>query len=108
MGYDYVHVCVDDYSRLAYVEVLPNERATTAIAFLRPAIGWFAQRGVRVQAVMSDNGSAYRSKLATMAVFAATYIGEPNTPAGLTISECRCCRPRLFHWWRRILQRPGR
>lgn len=43
-----------------------------------------------------------------MAVFATTYIGEPKIPAGLTISEYRCCRPRLLHWWRRILQRPGR
>jgi transposase InsO family protein len=70
VGYDYVHVCVDDYSRLAYVELLPNERATTAIAFLRRAIGWFAQRGVHVQAVMSDNGSAYRSKLHKLACIA--------------------------------------
>jgi hypothetical protein len=43
-----------------------------------------------------------------MAVFATTYIGEPKVPAGLTISEYRCCRPRPLHWWRRILQRPGR
>ncbi len=70
VGYDYVHVCVDDYSRLAYVEVLPNERATTAIAFLRRAVSWFEQRGVRVQAVMSDNGSAYRSKLHKVACIA--------------------------------------
>jgi transposase InsO family protein len=70
VGYDYVHVCVDDYSRLAYVEVLPNERATTAIAFLRRAIKWFEGHGVRVQAVMSDNGSAYRSKLHGLACVA--------------------------------------
>ena len=70
LGYDYVHVCVDDYSRLAYVEVLPNERATTAIAFLQRAISWFEQHGVRVQAVMSDNGSAYRSKLHKLACIA--------------------------------------
>ena len=70
VGYDYVHVCVDDYSRLAYAEVLPDERATTAIAFLRRALSWFEQRGVRVQAVMSDNGSAYRSKLHKLACIA--------------------------------------
>jgi transposase InsO family protein len=70
VGYDYVHVCIDDYSRLAYAEVLPNERATTAIAFLRRALSWFAQRGVRVQAVMSDNGSAYRSRLHKVACVA--------------------------------------
>jgi transposase InsO family protein len=70
VGYDYVHVCVDDYSRLAYAEVLPNERATTAIAFLRRAVQWFERRGVRVQALMSDNGSAYRSKLHKLACIA--------------------------------------
>jgi transposase len=69
-GYDYVHVCVDDYSRLAYAEVLPNERATTAIAFLRRATKWFAERGVEVRAVMTDNGSAYRSKLHKLACIA--------------------------------------
>ncbi len=70
VGYDCVHVCVDDYSRLAYAEVLPNERAATAIAFLRRAVRWFEQRGVRVQAVMSDNGSAYRSRVHKLACIA--------------------------------------
>jgi hypothetical protein len=46
--------------------------------------------------------------MATMTVMATTYIGEPDIPARLTISEYRCSRPRLLHWWRRILQRPGR
>ena len=69
-GYDYVHVCVDDYSRLAYAEVLPNERSTTAIAFLRRATKWFADRGVELKAVMTDNGSAYRSKVHKVACIA--------------------------------------
>ena len=60
-GYEYVHVCVDDFSRLAYVEVLADERALTAIAFLRRALEWFAAQGVQVERVMTDNGSAYRS-----------------------------------------------
>jgi len=60
-GYEYVHVCVDDFSRLAYVEVLADERAVTAISFLRRALAWFAAQGVRVERVMTDNGSAYRS-----------------------------------------------
>ena len=46
-GYEYVHVCVDDFSRLAYVEVLSDERAISAIGFLRRAVAWFAARGVR-------------------------------------------------------------
>jgi transposase InsO family protein len=61
VGYEYLHVCVDDFSRLAYVELLPNERAQTAIGFLRRALTWFAARGVLVERVMTDNGNAYRS-----------------------------------------------
>jgi transposase InsO family protein len=61
VGYEYVHVCVDDATRLAYVEVLPDERATTAIGFLRRCLGFYTARGVRVERVMTDNGSAYRS-----------------------------------------------
>jgi len=60
-GYEYAHVCVDDFSRLAYVEVLSNERALTAIGFLHRALEWFAVQGVRVERVMTDNGSAYVS-----------------------------------------------
>jgi transposase InsO family protein len=62
-GWDAVHVCVDDATRLAYVEVLPNELATTTVGFLERAIAWFAERGVEVRQVMSDNGSPYQSNL---------------------------------------------
>jgi len=58
-GFEYVHVMVDDHSRLAYAEVLPTLTAGCAIGFLRRAVAWFGERGVRVQALMSDNGSAY-------------------------------------------------
>ena len=58
-GWEYVHVIVDDHSRLAYAEVLDDLTASCAIAFLRRAVAWFAERGVRVEAVMSDNGSCY-------------------------------------------------
>lgn len=61
-GYEYVHVCVDDFSRLAYVELLPDERAVSAIGFLRRAVAWFAAQGVAVERVMTDNGSAYCSQ----------------------------------------------
>jgi transposase InsO family protein len=60
-GWDCVHVAIDDYSRVAYVEVLPDERATTCIAFLDRSLAWFAERAVRVERVMSDNGSGYKS-----------------------------------------------
>ena len=58
-GHEYVHVIVDDYSRLAYAEVLDGLTSDYAIAFLRRAVSWFAERGVRVRAVMTDNGSCY-------------------------------------------------
>jgi transposase InsO family protein len=57
--FEHVPVMVDDHSRLAYAEVLPTLTARCASAFLRRAVAWFADRGVRVEAVMSDNGSAY-------------------------------------------------
>jgi transposase InsO family protein len=60
-GWEFVHVCIDDHSRLAYVEVLGSEDAATAIAFLRRALAWFAERGVVVERVMTDNGPAYVS-----------------------------------------------
>jgi transposase InsO family protein len=60
-GHEYVHVMIDDYSRLAYAEVLDDLTAACAIAFLRRAVVWYAERGVDVRAVMTDNGSAYVS-----------------------------------------------
>ena len=70
-GWEYLHVMIDDHSRLAYAEVLDALTSACAIAFLRRAVAWFAERGVQVQAVMSDNGScyiahAYRAALAEL------------------------------------------
>jgi len=58
-GWEHVHVMVDDHSRLAYAEVLDGLTSACAVAFLRRAVAWFAERGVHVRAVMSDNGSCY-------------------------------------------------
>jgi transposase InsO family protein len=63
IGWEYVHVCVDDATRLAYVEVLEDETAATAVGFLRRAVAHFADRGVHVLAVLTDNGSPYVSHL---------------------------------------------
>ncbi len=60
-GWEFVHVAVDDVTRLAYVEVLENEKTSSAIGFLRRAVRFFDGYGIRVQGVMTDNGSAYRS-----------------------------------------------
>ena len=62
-GWDFLHVAVDDATRLAYVEVLPDERKESATAFLGRALAWFAARGIRVERVMTDNGSCYRSHI---------------------------------------------
>ena len=61
LGYDYVHVAVDDHSRVAYAEIHDNERGDTAAGFLQRAAAWFAERGVTVERVLTDNGSCYRS-----------------------------------------------
>ena len=67
-GWDFLHVCVDDASRLAYTEILPSERKEDTTAFLQRALAWLARHGVSVQRVMTDNGSAYRSDLFRKAV----------------------------------------
>jgi len=63
VGWDFVHVCIDDYTRLAFVEVLSDERKETATSFLKRAATWFRRRGVRIERVLTDNGSCYRSHL---------------------------------------------
>jgi transposase InsO family protein len=60
-GWEYVHIAVDDHSRVAYGEVLPDQRGRTTAQFLRRTVRWFAQRGVTVRRVLTDNGGAYLS-----------------------------------------------
>jgi transposase InsO family protein len=67
-GWDVVHVAIDDTSRLAYVEILDDEKAATCVEFLRRAIAWFATQGIVVQRIMTDNGTGYRSKAHAAAV----------------------------------------
>jgi transposase InsO family protein len=62
-GWEFVHVCVDDATRLAYAEVLADEKAATAIAFLSRALAFYGAHGISVQRVMTDNGAAYRSTI---------------------------------------------
>lgn len=77
VGWEFVHICVDDATRLAFAEVLANERAVTAIGFLRRCLAFYRSHGVGVERVMTDNGSAYVS-----AVFALAC-------RGLGIKHCR-------------------
>lgn len=63
IGWNRIHVAIDDYSRLAYVEELPDEAPATTAAFLERAVAFYAGHGITVQRVLSDNGGCYRSKL---------------------------------------------
>ena len=63
LGYRYLHAAVDDHTRLAYVEVLDDERAVTATGFTQRAVAWFNHHGIEVHAVMTDNGPCYTSHL---------------------------------------------
>jgi transposase InsO family protein len=69
-GWEFVHVAVDDFSRLAYAEVLPDEKASTAIGFLRRTLAFYTAHGITVERVMTDNGSAYRSHAHRLACLA--------------------------------------
>ncbi len=67
IGWEFVHICIDDATRIAYVEVLDDEQATTAVGFLRRAVAHFRAHGIRVERVMTDNGSAYVSVVHALA-----------------------------------------
>ena len=66
-GWDRVHICVDDATRLAYAEVLPDEKTRTVVAFLRRAVAFYGSHGVAVEGLMTDNGPAYRSAAHSLA-----------------------------------------
>jgi transposase InsO family protein len=68
MGWEYCHVAIDDTTRVAYVEILDDEKGATCVGFLRRAVAWFAHLGITVERVMTDNGTGYRSKIHRAAV----------------------------------------
>ena len=61
-GWEYVHVCIDDHSRVSFSQIYPNEKATSAVAHLKASVAWYKKLGVEVQRVMTDNGSCYKSR----------------------------------------------
>jgi transposase InsO family protein len=61
VGWEYVHVCIDDHSRIAFAQIMANEKRCSAVAFLKAAIGYYASLGVKIERVMTDNGSCYKS-----------------------------------------------
>ncbi len=95
-GWEFVHIAIDDATRLAYAEVLADEKATTAVGFLRRALRFFRRHGFRVERVMSDNGACYRS---TIHAFACRAMGlrhlrtrpyRPRTNGKRRDSSARC------------------
>lgn len=67
LGWEYVHIAIDDCTRLAYAEVLSDEKATSVVAFLRRAVAFFQRHGMTVQALLTDNGASYRSMIHAIA-----------------------------------------
>lgn len=100
IGWEFVHVCVDDHSRVGSVEILPDDNQESVSDFLRRAVQWFRWRGIRVERVLTDNGSGYRS--ARFAAAAATRrIREPDDLGdrgrrGRTLCRCWISRRQDF------------
>jgi transposase InsO family protein len=84
LGYAYLHTAIDDHSRLAYTEILPDERKATAVAFWHRAQAWFTACGITVRRVITDNGSCYKSFLWRDAL----------TAAGIAVKKTRPFRPQ--------------
>jgi transposase InsO family protein len=84
IGRAFLHTVIDDHSRVAYVEICADEKATTAVGVLHRAVAWFAERGVAVERVLSDNGSCYRSEAWRQAC----------TALGITPKRTRPYRPQ--------------
>jgi len=79
-GWEYLHVAIDDASRLAFTAMMPDEKKESAVAFLDAAITWFQAHGVTVQRVMTDNGSAYKSKAFAQDIAAHRLKHKPTRP----------------------------
>jgi transposase len=96
LGWEFVHIAIDDATRLAYVEVLEDEKALTAVAFLRRAITHFASYGITVQGLITDNGNAYRSAVHAIACrsLGVRHLGRgliaPKPTGRQSASSARC------------------
>jgi len=87
VGWEYVHIAVDDYSRFAYAEVLPDETAVTAAAFPRRALAHYRRHGIRVERILTDNGSCYRGAIHAPRLPQARHPPQPHPPPLPTADE---------------------
>ena len=94
IGWEFVHVCIDDASRVAFVQIMADQRKESAVAFLQAAVAYYAKLGVRIERVMTDNGSCYRSKTFRTAL-------HPNRASRMglcaRLSELRSAISRVGH-----------
>ena len=100
IGWEFVHVCIDDCSRVAYAEVLSDEQGVTVAAFMRRAVAWCRRRGVRVERLLSDNGAGYLSRVFAAATRAQRLVHRrtrPYTPRTNGKAE-RFMRTMLREW----------
>src|SRR6516165_7590024 len=74
IGWEFVHVCIDDASRIAFAQVLVDQRKESAVAFLEAAVAHFSKLGVRIERVMTDNGSSYQSKASALPANASAFV----------------------------------
>jgi transposase InsO family protein len=89
IGWEFVHVCIDDASRIAFSRVMRDEKKESAVAFLKPAVAYYASLGVKIERVMTDNGSCYRSsafgrackRLGLKLIFTRPYTPKTNGKA---------------------------
>jgi transposase len=101
VGWEYVHIAIDDHSRLAYAEVLPDEKAATAIGFLQRAIAFYRRYGIRVERLLTDNGSAYRATIHAIACRALGVRHHRTRPYRPQTNGCEC------RGWFRLGPLPG-
>ena len=102
VGWEFVHVAVDDASRLAYVEVLPDEKRQATTGFLIRALRWFKSQGIRVERVMTDNGPGYIARLFALrpgGLLRLRHIRtRPCTPPRPTARPSASSRPWMREW----------
>ncbi len=96
IGWECVHVAVDDHSRLAYVEVLPDEKGPSCAGFIQRAVAWYARHGVTVRRLMTDNGSAYR--------FPSGLVAQLCVHLGIKHLKTRAYRPQTNGKAERFIQ----